>query len=208
MKRTLFTLLLLLALAVPSALAGIVGVPVGPAAPPATLGSFSLTPWGPDGLSDFVDITSITGGPGGLGLVFGALVSKRTIGDGWATWSNGYTGSVYYSNGATSLSMALTTPVDAFLFYAEPNPFSVFDIEAIAQDGTTLSMAVDGSSGAAGFGFYGDGISKIASIVVTSDVDFAVGEFYSTAGTGVPEPSSLLLLGFGIAGLAFWRRKK
>ena len=208
MKRTLFTLLLLLALAVPSALAGIVGVSQGTAAPPATLGSFPLIPWGLDGQPDLVDTTTALGGPGGLSLLFSLPASKRTVGVSWATWSNGYTGSVYWPNGATDLLMVLSSPVDAFMFYAEPDPFAVYEITATAQDGTFITQSVDGNGGAAGFGFYGTGGDKIVSIEVSSQADFAVGEFSSTAGTGVPEPSSLLLLGFGIAGLAFWRRKK
>jgi len=62
---------------------------------------------------------------------------------------------VYYSNGATSLSIILPTDTAAFLFYAEPDPFQVFTIEATAQDGTVISQNVDGFAGAAGYGFYG-----------------------------------------------------
>ena len=41
-----------------------------------------------------------------------------------------------------------------------------------------------------------------------NDTGKIVGRYEDTTGTGVPEPSSLLLLGCGILGLAAWRWKR
>jgi hypothetical protein len=206
MKRILFSLLLL-ALAVPAAQAGIIAVGTGTAAPPASIGGIPWTLWADDGLPGGYTVTPIVGGgPGGLTLGVAPPAGKAYVGIDWATWSHGYAGAIYYSMGSTSMGLALSAPVDAFLFYAEPNPFGLFDITATAQDGTVLTQTVDGASGATGFGFYGTGGSKIVSVMVTSSVDFAVGEF--ATGNKVPEPTSLLLLGLGVAGVAIWRRKK
>ncbi len=48
--------------------------------------------------------------------------SVRQIGFGWATWSHGYTGNVYYTNGQTTIGGNLSAGVKAFYLYAEPNP--------------------------------------------------------------------------------------
>jgi hypothetical protein len=59
-----------------------------------------------------------------------------------------------------------------------------------------ISQAVAGAAGAAGYGFFSDGIDSIASISVSSTIDFAVGEFgiaaQSVVGVG-PEPLSFAI---------------
>jgi len=72
----------------------------------------------------------------------------------------------------------------AFYLYAEPNPFAEYTITAYAQDGTSSpSITVDGYAGAQYFGFYATGSETIATITVTSSIDFAIGEF------GIAAPS-------------------
>jgi MYXO-CTERM domain-containing protein len=187
--------------------AALTAVDLGTGAPPATLGGYTITLFPDDTrpvIADVMDVPSPLGGD----ITFDIPVSHREIGTGWATWSHGYTGDVYYSNGATSLTIGLPAGTLAFLAYAEPNPFSVLDITATAQDGTTITIPVNGSSGANGFGFYSDGVSPLTSITFSSSVDFAVGEF-GIAATPVPETSTVMG-GIGLAalcGLAVWRRK-
>jgi hypothetical protein len=149
----------------------------GTAAPPATLGPYTMTPFGADPQPLFTDVTSVASPLGGS-VGFSPALNHRQIGAGWATWSHGYTGDVYYTNGGTSVTMTMPANTVAFYFYAEPNPFAVFNITATAQDGTTSGpIPVDGNAGATYFGFYATAPDTIASITVSSTVDFAVGEF-------------------------------
>lgn len=175
--------------------AAIVGFDAGTGAPPALLGPYTISALPDDTRAVIGDVSDAPGSPPLSGdITFSLPLSHREIGSGWATWSHGYTGDVYYTNGATSVTIGLPAGTGAFLFYAEPNPFEVWSITAEAHDGTTLTRDVDGSGGANGFGFYGTGGSELASITVSSGVDFAIGEFY---GARVPEPATLSLLALG-----------
>jgi hypothetical protein len=167
---------------------------VGTNAPPPTLGPYQMTAFGDD------TRPACTAGPSGpcpgsvftnvvdpAGTVtFSPLVQHREVGQGWGTWSHGYSGDVYYVTGS-SLTMTLPADTVAFYFYAEPN-FSIKDITATAQDGTTSGpIPVSASSGARYFGFYATGGAAIATITVNLQVvpeppfffgrGFAVGEF-------------------------------
>jgi hypothetical protein len=178
------------------AIASIQGQLLGTAAPPATLGGFTMTPFGPDPSPVISNVTQVASPLGGV-LDFSANpVSHRTIGNGWATWSHGYTGDVYYTNGLLSISFDLPADTGAFYFYAEPNPFQTFQITAITDSGTQLQADVSGSSGATGYGFYTDAFDTIASITVSSTVDFAIGEFgiaLVDSQQAVPEASGLIV---------------
>jgi hypothetical protein len=148
----------------------------GTAAPPATLGPYTMTPFGNDGRAD----GTVSGVPDPAGTIgFSPSLSHTKVGVGWATWSHSYTGDVYYTGG-TQITITLPAGTKAFYFYAEPNQFAVFSVEATAQDGTTSGpVPVQGEAGAQYFGFYGTGAATLASITVTSadPTGFAVGEF-------------------------------
>jgi hypothetical protein len=148
----------------------------GTAAPPATLGPYTMTPFGNDGRADGT-VSDVPDPAGTIG--FSPSLSHTKVGVGWATWSHGYTGDVYFTSG-TQITMTLPAGTKAFYFYAEPDQFQLFSVEAVAQDGTTSGpIDVQGNSGAQYFGFYGTGNATLSSITVTSadPLGFAVGEF-------------------------------
>jgi hypothetical protein len=181
--------------------AAIVAQDLGIVAPPATLGGFAMTPFGPDGMAAFTDISSLATPLGGS-IGFTGDVNARSINNGWVSWSHGYTGDVYYSKGATSVVLTMPSGTDAFYLYVQPDAFGLSDVTVTANDGTLLTNSADGQAGARGFGYYGTGGTTIASLTVSMAGAFAVGEFGIARNQiqGVPEPTSLALL--GIAGLA------
>lgn len=163
----------------------------GTSAPPSTLGPYDMTPAAADSRLIGASVSGVTL-PNGTMTFSPALVHLR-VGNGWATWSNGYTGDVYEDFG-TTVTMTLPAGTGAFYFYAEPNFFAEFTIEAVAQDGTTSGpVTVNGFAGAKYFGFYGTGGATISTIIVTvpaSAGGFAVGEF--GVGTVTQQLSNLL----------------
>jgi hypothetical protein len=205
MKRMCLVIFMLAALT-SAATAAIIGVDLGTGAPPGTLGGYTMIGFAPSGVIDGTLVGSLPTPIGGV-LGFTGAVTKYTVGATWATWSHGYAGEVFWTGGATSLLMTLPAGASAFLFYAEPNPFAVFTITATANDGTFLSIPVDGSGGANGFGFYGTGATTIASISVSSSADFAVGEFAIAGNHPVPEPSLCLLLGIALGAICLVTRR-
>ena len=202
MKHVAVAVLILLA-TVATAPAAIIGVAGGDDAPAATLGGYTMTAFPDDTSASYTNVTSLNSPLGGS-LEFSAAVNHRSIGDDWGTWSHGYTGDAYYSNGATSLTLTLPGNACAFYFYAEPNPFGGYGMTATALDGTSIVQNVEGYAGASYFGFYSTDGSPLASITLTSTVDFAIGEFgiASTGMPAVPAPGAILLgvLGAGLVG--------
>jgi hypothetical protein len=155
----------------------------GTSAPPPTLGSYHMTPFPADSQPEGTDETSVQGPTGALG--FAPALEHCLVGGCWATWSNGYSGDVYATEG-TSLTMTLPAATKAFYFYAEPDQFQTFDITATSSDGTTSgAVPVAGEGGAEYFGFYATGTATISSITVTGTdpTGLAVGEFGISNGT-------------------------
>jgi PEP-CTERM motif len=178
--------------------------PDSTAAAPATLGQYTMTAFGDDARPNGTvsDVASPLGGVVG----FSPDLTHVEIGAGWATWSHGYTGDVYFTNG-TTITLTLPSGTGAFYFFAEPNVFDLFTITAVADDGSGSAQVVNGFSGAKFFGVYSDDFAAIDHIDITVDpsaMGFAVGEFGIAA---VPEPSTLLLMGAGLLATRMRRRK-
>ncbi|THF58628.1 PEP-CTERM sorting domain-containing protein [Pseudothauera rhizosphaerae] len=188
--------------------AAVIAQDLGTDAPPATLGGYTLTPFGDDGIGLFTDITSLASPLGGS-LTFGTAVNAREIGSGWATWSHGYTGDVYYSNGAFSLAIDLPAGTGAFYLYVEPDPFDLYSFTITADDGTSLTNEAHGDAGARGWGFWATAGEQIASLLITSSVNFAVGGFgIASATASVPEPTTLALIGAAALAFGVGRRRR
>ncbi len=153
----------------------------GTSAPPGSLGGFPMAGFGDDTRPVYDDVVAVPA-PGGGGIQFSIPLNHREIGDGWATWSHGYTGDVYYTNGDASVTMYMPGNTVAFYFYVEPNTFAEFEFEAVADTGTTSgTILVNGSSGAKYFGFYMQDRGVLRHIKITNTDGgaggFAIGEF-------------------------------
>jgi hypothetical protein len=152
---------------------------------------------------NFSDLSTLTLDNGPT-LSFGTPVSVATIGNGWATWSGGYTGQVLVTSGS-SITVNLNPSVTDFGFFAEPNSFSPYLIQLSLAGGGSVQQLVNGSAGAKFFGWNGGGVSSFT--VSTNDSLFAFGDFYYSS--AVPEPATwaLMILGFGAVGGAMRRRQ-
>jgi hypothetical protein len=147
---------------------------------------------------------------------FSSPITTHIVGTSWSTWPGqpGSNGTTVYNDG-TSLSMKITDgaifafgqfhPVNAFGFYIEPDPFSVYNITLTLSDGSNLTQSVDGNAGAKFFGWTDGGVT---SLTISSAADFGFGQF-SEGSVAVPEPATwaLMIGGFGLAGMALRRRR-
>jgi hypothetical protein len=151
----------------------------GTAAPPGTLGPYAVTPAAADPRPVGTQVTGTALPDGTMGFAPSA-VHLTTPNGGWATWSNNYAGDVYNVPG-TTLKMTLPSGTGAFYFYAEPNTFATFTVQAVAQNGTTSGpVRVNGAGGATYLGFYGTGGAQVHTVTVRAGAaaqGFAVGEF-------------------------------
>jgi len=154
----------------------------GTAAPPSTLGPFTMTPFASDD-GPLYETTSGVLGPTGE-VQFDPSLVRLQVANGWETWSNGFTGDVYWTDGGFTETLELPPGTRAFYFYAEPDEFEDFDVDVTADSGaSTGDMTVYGDAGAQYFGFYANGSDSVQSITITSPDDFAVGEFGITTET-------------------------
>ncbi len=124
----------------------------------------------------------------------------------WATWSNGNSPTVLYTQGSTTMTGAFTAGQMAFGLELEPDNFAVESMTLSLAGGPSLTQDVNGNAGAAFFGW----VSNVGytSMTLTDNVgdDFAMGRMVSAPSSAVPVPPTVLL-GSGLAGLGMLRRK-
>jgi hypothetical protein len=195
-----------------SATAASVSVATGTGAPPTALGPFTLTPFPDDPSGPFTSVSSLPSPLGGS-LSFSPDVSHRTVaGGGWLTWSQGSPVGLDVYQSSSMLTLELPEQTTAFHFYAQPNLSEdpSYNITATHEDGTFLSLDVDGGGGATGFGFYVTDNSFLTSIIITADPEaqgFAIGQFQIAGPLGpggeVPEPGTVLAGALVAAAAAF-----
>ncbi len=179
------TMLLICLVALPpsAARADILGYKGDTAAPEATLGPYTMTPF-PADIRPLGDYFASVNSPLGGTVDFSPDVMHLTI-PTWPNWSHGYTGDVYWTALAHSIELTLPAETGAFYFYAQPKTGNG-NITASSND-TDVSQNVESDGGAAYFGFYVEGTGAISSIIITSSIDFAVGEFGIAGAQVIPD---------------------
>jgi len=185
----------------------IIDLAPGLASPPPTLGGYAMTAFADDSRPNF-DLVNSVPAPGGGTVGLSLDLSHREIGDGWDTWSHGYAGDVYFTAGASELTLSLPAGTLAFYLYVQPNFWGAFEFRVASEFTVSPAFLVEGDSGASYVGVYSTDPSDPLSSVFLKNTDglaggFAVGEF----GTNVPEPAgSALLVGLACSGWLGWRR--
>lgn len=191
--------------------AAFMAMPLGVNPPPSQLGSNTMTPFGADPQSENASVTSVASPLGGT-VDFSITMTHEIVGSSWETWSHGYTGDVYYTQGIQSITLTLPANTTAFYFYAEPKASATYTITAATPNPMnpmypmSIFQEVNGDGGASGFAFFINNVSGTISSINISCGDptgFAIGEFGIYT---IPEPATICLLGIGA--LSLIRRKK
>ncbi|MDQ3140737.1 MAG: hypothetical protein M3Q56_00665, partial [Bacteroidota bacterium] len=151
----------------------------GTSAPPCMLGPYGMARTPVDAVTpEFTNVSSVNTGTCNGNLTFGAPHNLRRVPTSWSNWSHGYTGEVYFTNGATTSVINLPAGTKAFYLYVDPEPLSTFEVIARANDGTADTLQVNGNGGAAYVGFFVNRKGCVlTTITISSTVAFAVGEF-------------------------------
>lgn len=152
----------------------------GTNAPPPTLGQFFMTPYPLD--SSICAFTDHAPSPSGAyPLYFSYSVIRSRVPTCWATWSNGYSGDVYWNDDEGDLGLQVPSGTRAFYLYVEPDAFATetFTVTGYGPGGfAQATFTANGSSGASYVGFYSpNGTVGFINVHDSTSGDFAVGEF-------------------------------
>jgi hypothetical protein len=178
-------LICLIALSPSAAQADILGYKGDTAAPAATLGPYTMSSFPDDTRQLSWDVTSVDSPLGGS--VDFSIPLMHLISVHFGGWSHGYTGDVYWTKLAYSIELTLPAQTGAFYFYAQPKMGSGNVAITASSNGTTFSQNVQSDGGALYFGFYANGTDTLSSIIITSSIDFAIGEFGIAKALQIPD---------------------
>jgi len=152
---------------------------------------------------DFDAVSSLSLGPNTVS--FDVPLVALTVPTTWGTWGSPpdvetATPRVLWTNGATSLTLSFSLPLQLFGAEAQPDTTVVSSITASFFLGASLvgeiPLDVDGNGGARLFA--ASSTTPFDSVVFNSTDGFALAQIRLRA---VPEPSSLAILAAGIAGV-------
>ena len=171
------------------------GLGTGPA--PTSIGGYTLTAAAPDNRT-LGQIVSGVAASSSEWIEFTAPLQHLRVGQGWGTWSHGYTGDVYSTMGANSVRLDFAPAVTAFMLYVQGSNFNTsrFTVTAESPDGTTVSTSrnIVGNGGAQGVAFWTDAGFTLTSVEIVNPTGsaggFAIGEF----SYAVPAPGASALL--------------
>jgi hypothetical protein len=121
-------------------------------------------------------------------------------------------GSQWLGFAAGTATFSFTSPTEYFGFWItgiQTVFTSTFTVAYNGADGQTLNIPINTSGGAQYYGFTDAG-NSFTSVTITnlSNDAWGIDDVSYNAGTTTPEPSSLLLLGSGVLGLAGIVRRK
>jgi hypothetical protein len=168
---------LALAAAASAAAAGAIGFygKPGTGKPPAKLHGRRMKTFSADTRAVGTSVTTVAGPTGKLTFTASALVEQ--VGNGWNTWSNGYTGNVYFFQ-TKAVTIKLPPKTTALYLYVEPNKYVEHHVVVKAGSTSSGATTVLGDAGAKYFGFYVKTKGSIKTITVKCDdgTGFGIGE--------------------------------
>ena len=150
-----------------------------------------------------------------LQVSFTTSMLRLTVPDTWATWNSPPSTEtdkplVLFSNGAASLTLALSSPVSAFGFELQPDLSEVEPVlVTFSGPGTTISLSPDGNAGALLFALSSNTPITQVSITDEAGEDFAIANVrYAMIPVFAPEPATLPTLGIALAALSAGIRRR
>lgn len=124
---------------------------------------------------DFVPSPCESGGD----ILFSIPMNHRWVPDSWMTWSHGYVGDVYFSNGASDVTLTLPPGSCGFYFYVQPSDWNLYEFQVTVNGSLSCEpFSVEGEGGATFVGVCGPALQTIRIVNTDGMADgFAVGEF-------------------------------